>query len=359
MGQRLMHRAPWPRLAHLLGAAAGLLAGLLFPASARAEPAHTRLVWRAAPGCISAAEVERGVAQRLGRPAFRAPPDLVLRGTLTSAAAGARAELELRTMGLAAGQHGVLVGRRVLSMPGADCRQLDQALLLVASLMLDVPREELPPPPPGPAESAARAPTERAQAVTPLGTPLRLPEPPPPTTPWGYALYAAGSAGAGLMPLPAFGAELGVVLTPPSFWAVDSGLLFQHGQLSEGSAGLRLNALAWGIAACPLHAELELCALQRVGVTWVSGAGLDENRSTRRIRAEVGAAVRYQIAFSRAQPGTAGPALSAVVGLEGVVPLVQDRYVYQQARSGELGALELFKVAPAAGRLSLGLRLKL
>jgi len=153
------------------------------------------------------------------------------------------------------------------------------------------------------------------------------------------------------MPLPSLGAELGVVLTPPTFWAVDSGLLFQRATQSDGEAGLELNALMWGIAACPVHGELELCALQRVGVTWVSGAELEESLSTRRIRAEVGAAVRYQLAL--------GSAVSMVAGLEGTLPLVQDRYVYQRAENGSPEQVELFAVTPVAGRLSLGMRLAL
>ncbi|MEZ4371575.1 MAG: hypothetical protein R3B07_12155 [Polyangiaceae bacterium] len=325
-----------------------LVLGLVIPAPALATPATTRVVWQASDQCMSADELRTGVERRLGRSVFQQDADLVLRGNATFRDGKAHAELELRTADTPAGKHGTLVGSRDLDMEGDDCRVLDDSLLLVTSIMIDVPEEELPPPPP-PDEPEPEI--EKPKAVPPLGTPLKLPKPPRPASaaqapPWRYGLFVDATTSAGALPLGSFGGDLGLRVEPGGFWPLELSANFDHGSASASDGSLTLNSVTSGLLVCPFDFGLEVCAGQRVGAVWARGAQLESNRTRRRIRGELSLGLRWAPAIGSNQ---------LVVGVEALVPMVQDRYFYERAGR----EIELFHVAPIGGRLSIGFRLGL
>ncbi|MCA9633192.1 MAG: hypothetical protein KC766_36320 [Myxococcales bacterium] len=324
------------------------LVALFWTAPAQATPATTRAVWQSAGACMDADELQEGVERRLGRRVFSAVADLVLRGNVSFQDGKAHAELELRTADTRLGRRGTLVGSRDLDMDGEDCRVLDESLLLVTSIMIDVPREELPPPPPPEAPPVS---AEKPRAVPPLGTPLRLPprsevKVPAPARSWAYGVFLDGASSVGALPLGSVGADLGLRLEPRGFWPIEFSGVYDHAFASADAGELHIDSLMWGLGLCPFDFGLELCVGQRVGAVWARGAGLENNRSRRRIRGEITVGLRWS------------PSLGShhlVLGLEGLVPLVQDRYLYQRGDE----QVELFQVAPVGARLSLGFRLGL
>lgn len=325
-----------------------LVLGLVTPTPALATPATTRVVWQASEQCMSADELRAGVDRRLGRSVFQQDADLVLRGNVTFRDGKAHAELELRTADTPAGKHGTLVGSRDLDMEGDDCRVLDDSLLLVTSIMIDVPEEDLPPPPP-PDQPEPRI--EKPTAVPPLGTPLKLPKPPPPKSApaalaWKYRLFVDATTGVGALPLGSFGGDLGLRVEPGGFWPLELSANFDHGSASAGDGALTLDSVTWGLLVCPFDFGLEVCAGQRVGVVWARGEQLEHNQRRRRIRGELSLGLRWAPAIGSNQ---------LVVGVEALVPMVQDRYFYERAGR----EIELFRVAPIGGKLSIGFRLGL
>ncbi len=318
--------------------------GLVMPAPAWATPATTRVVWDGADQCMNAAELRAGVERRLGRAVFTGDADLVLRGNIRFRDGQAHAELELRTADSASGRRGTLVGSRDLDMAGDDCHVLDDSLLLVTSIMIDVPREELPPPPP---PEAPPPKLERVQAVPPLGTPIRVPRRRTPApAPWSYALFVDATSTAGALPLGSLGADLGLRVEPSGFWPIELSAAYDHGVRSAQGGRLQLDSLSWGLALCPVDFGLELCVGQHVGAVWAKGDQLENNRVRRRIRGEINLGLRWAPSIGAHQ---------LVLGLDAIVPLVQDRYFYERGGAD----VELFQVAPIGGKLSIGFRLGL
>lgn len=326
------------RLRHL-----AWVVGLGWPASALATPATTRVLWEGDDQCIDVQALKAGVESRLGRRVFSDAADLVLRGKVRFSGGRAQADLELRTEGSGEGRLGTLVGSRDLDMQGDDCHVLDDSLLLVASIMLDVPREELPAPP-APEDPAPAA--EKPRAVPPLTTRLRLPTPRPAADPWQYGLFAGFTTTLGALPLGSYGGDLGLRVEPSGFWPLEVSGGFDRGSASGEDGALRLTAASWALTVCPVDFGLELCVGQRFGAIWATGDELANNRSRRRIRGEIAVGLRW------------APRLGSnrlVVGLEGLVPLAQDRYFYRRGAR----EVELFEVAPVGARLSVGFRLGL
>lgn len=335
------------------GPATLLAASVLFAASvARAAPppVHAGLDWRREPGaehCMDAAELTKAVESRLGRRVFvpRSQADVVVRGRLEAAKGGEgwTAKLALES---AAGQP---MGTRTLSTRAEDCSALDASLALIVALMIDIPREQLPPPPVTSAPKPA--------PVPPPTTPIRLPRgTPAPREPWGFEADARGVAALGLMPGVALGVGLGVGVQPPGFWYTElDGELWMTRRVesASGRSGSQFSLQSVSLYLCPLELQsprfrFQACVGQRVGRLVADGFGFDQNRHEPRVVYNPGVRLRLTA-------GLVGPLeLGAGLGLE--VPLARDYFTAARANGT---SEELYRMAPVIGtaELVLGVRL--
>jgi len=325
------------RVLATLSAALVLLAG----AVAKAEPAppvRAALDWRRQPGaehCMAPAALAKAVESRLGRRVFvpTKQADVVVHARLEPAAGGEgwTADLALES---AAGQP---MGKRTLSVRAADCSALDASLALIVALMIDIPREELPAPPP---KSAPPPPAPRT-------TPIQLPRgTPAPRRPWGFEADARGVAALGLMPGAALGLAVGVEVQPPGFWLIElDGELWmtRRADSSSGGSGSRFSLASVGLYLCPLQlgsarVRFRGCVGQRVGRLVAEGFGFDEDHREPRVVYNPGMKARLTARL-------VGPLLlGAGVGLE--VPLSRDHFVATRANGS---TQELYRMAPLVG----------
>lgn len=109
------------------------------------------LTWNAPDGCIRTAELAEKIEQRFKRPLFGVQPNFRLEGYAAATSAGFRARLTLLD------KYGTVLGSRELLVIDHDCRQLDEQLVLVSSLLME-PTEHLPPSPPPPPVAREGAP---------------------------------------------------------------------------------------------------------------------------------------------------------------------------------------------------------
>lgn len=139
------------------------------------EYPSARVRVEAPSGCTSEEELAVAVSDRLGRRALvRGAAELVVRVRVQPEGEGYRAEVAL-----IAAESGELLGTREIASESSDCRMLDDPLAVVLSLMLDVRREDLLPPPP------------------------LAPSPEPSAERWGLSAGALGALSLGLLPRPA------------------------------------------------------------------------------------------------------------------------------------------------------------
>lgn len=334
------------RLATLLGASV-LLAGGVSRADP-AQPVRAGLDWRRLPGaehCMDAQSLRKAVESRLGRRVFvpRMQADVVVRGRLQVAQGGEgwTAKLALET---AAGQP---MGTRTLSTRAEDCSAMDASLALIVALMIDIPREELPPPP------RKSAPPPRP---APRTTPIRLPRgTPAPRQPWGFQVHGRGVAALGLLPGASLGLGVGVAVHPPGFWYTElDGELWMTRRVDSGSggSGSRFSLQSVELYLCPLalgspRFRFLACVGQRAGRLVAEGFGFDKDLREPRVVYNPGMRARLTA-------GLVGPlVLGAGLGLE--VPLVRDHFMATRADgAGE----ELYRMAPVVGtaELVLGVR---
>ena len=208
--------------------------GMLGTESVRAEERPRGLAsfeWTRAPGaeaCLSEAEIVEDVERSLKRRVFapRAVADRVLRASITPAAAGWHATIELSS------KPGVALGAREIDLEGNDCREASSALVLAISLMADLPElpiERAPPPPPPP------------RGVEP---PVR------------FRAAIAPAAVVDDRPAVAPGADLSLEIEPRAFVPVVVDLVFQ-GQTHGTARGQRywLVGSTLAISLCPLRVE--------------------------------------------------------------------------------------------------------
>jgi len=154
---------------------------LLAMLSATAAGAEQRwgLTWKAADGCIQAAELAERVERRLGHPVFGTEPDLRIDGYLI-AADGTPKNAKWRARLTLVDSHGTVRGSRDVTSAEASCRAIDDSLVLVVAVMIDpsaaltpyAAPEQPPPPPSAPVEPPPAPSPEPAPA--PKG-PLAMP----------------------------------------------------------------------------------------------------------------------------------------------------------------------------------------
>lgn len=158
------------------------LACVLLSATAFAEQ-RWGLTWRAADGCIQAAELAERVERRLGRPVFGAEPDLRIDGYLV-AADGTPKNAKWRARLTLIDAHGTVEGSRDVTSPETSCRGIDDSLVLVVAVMIDPSAALTPFASPSPPPPDQTPPTATPGPSAPPPPPGQLIPPRPLPMPW-------------------------------------------------------------------------------------------------------------------------------------------------------------------------------
>jgi hypothetical protein len=247
--------------AHGLGAL-----GLGIPiAPASAQLSAEAFAYRVAPGlagCPAREEMAAQIAAALPASAALAPP-VAIDISLLPRGAGASATIVLR-------RSGAEVGRRELSLPAADCRELSRSVALAIAIALDPQTAPPPPAPPGP---------ERRPPPAPPAAPGLVQQPPAPEAAASVEAEITGRVGltVGLAPVPVPLVAAGVaVRRPPGTVQLEA--LFAGGGRKEVAGG---QVGAWmaggGVLPCGRAGPLSLCgggwgAYYRAGGADLAGA---------------------------------------------------------------------------------------
>lgn len=218
------------------------------------------LVWTQAAGgedCISPSDLASKVAAALGHPVFSpasSPDDGHVRGSVGPGPFGRG------WLAVVEARHGAAPPlRRELAMNAPDCRQLDEAIVLVVALLLDSAVTSLPP-----LTIGSSAPSISAS----LGPDVAVA--------WG--MLPGPSIGVGLVSTTQIGRLLPIVLSFHEWPSTHA---------AQGTAGGRIAALTFGAAVCPLEFrrrgwEIFGCAGASGGEVTSAGSGLVHTRNDAR-----------------------------------------------------------------------------
>ena len=217
--------------------------------------------------------------------------------------------------------------RREVALDAPDCRQLDEAIVLVVALMAD--------------------------AAVPSPPRLSLPAPPPRVPGVTMALGLDVAVAAGMLPGVAPGFGLSADLALPPLWHV---ALWAHGwplsRALDGGVGGSLAAWTFGLSPCigktgPDAVSLFGCAGVSGGVIYASGVGLADSESHDRpyLQGEIRVGLRIH---------AYGP-LYARVELGAAIPAARDSYVFRGADGVPHEVFHTAAVIPL-GRLGLEIR---
>jgi hypothetical protein len=289
-----------------------------------AVPATIALSWSQAPGggaCIDRPGLVRKLEATVGE--WRTAPadqaDTAIHGTVGPTPDG-RGWLAVIDAHHADGS----AFRRRLSLEALDCRELDEAIVLVVALMMD--------------------------SAEPQPPPLKVPSRPQPSS---VSVGVEGAFALGMLPRAAIGLGLTSDVRLAPLWPVDLWTdIWPTSQTLHNGAGARFGAWTAGIGLCPLDLAGTAwafygCAGATGGEIVSSGLGLDISVSHTRayLQIELRVGTRLRIA---------GP-LFAAIDLGAGVPVARDTYTYTQA-SGAVD--EVFRTAAVVpfGHLALEVR---
>jgi hypothetical protein len=264
------------------------------------SPAVVELAWNRSPGaegCIDRATLGDKVEQIVGRGVFaRDRADATIRGTI-GPGPGGRGWLAV----VEARSEGTTTLERELTLSAADCRELDEALVLVVALMVDSSEKRAPLVLPAPAERTAVA----------IGPEVVV----------AYGMLPGAGLGLGLV------SEVRVPPVWPMTLSTHFWPTWPSSQALLGGSGGQFGAWTVGVAICPLtsaHPDWTAygCASGAGGVVYSTGVQLDISFSTTRPYAQAGllAGLRFRLA---------GP-LFGSLEIEGAVPFSHDSYSYTQ-----------------------------
>lgn len=239
-------------------------------------------------GCVDQAELERGVAERLGYQPFEAGASSTILVRVTSTDAALTGTIEVVDA-----DHRLL-GKRELASGAASCEELQRALALSLSIAID-PERALAEPAASEqplAQATAAAPPRPADPEQPVGTPVaahppaaapsptadRATPPPPPAKAFTGSLAALSMFG--VAPSPAFGLQL-MARQRWGHFSVGVGGRAARSAWADVDNGARLHAtVGTGQLEACWHARLvEACALGLVGATWVRADDVDVPRT--------------------------------------------------------------------------------
>ncbi len=344
-------------LAFLVTSAVWLSASFAAADDAPSRARTSSLSWVRLPGaegCVATQALARAVEERLGREVFvsAAQADVSVEGRVEPRRGGGwRAVVTLRDA------KGALLGTRDVERPEASCDALTPPLALVVAVMIDpdaaMGRKPDPPPPPKKEEPLPQLPptviVKREEVLVPL------PVPPPPA-PFRFEGSAAVTGALGFLPNPAVGLAAIGLLEPRGLipFVGFGGYWFDSTAQAETGAANAFSIFLLGAGFCPLFhhakgAHLYACALGHLGLLRSHPTGFvpsraDENHVVWNGAIDLRATIEVL------------PPFVLRGGVQGVVPLLRDRFNYPRA-DGTEG--ELFRMAPVVGVVDLGVGLAL
>ena len=302
-------------------------------------PPAIELAWdrgQGADSCIDGVELANKVQATLGRPVravasgerrphatepdVRASGSEVLEGSVSPLPAGGWiAVVDVRDADAAA-------LRREVTLDAPDCRQLDEAIVLVVALMADAP---LPRPP------ALVVPTRRASPSIAIGPDL------------AFAV--------GMLPGVAAGVGFASDVEIPPYWHVSAWAhAWPISEALDGGSGARLAAWTFGAGPCVGTPDRERwsafgCAGVVAGVVYASGVGLEvpQSRALAYVHGELRIGIRGRLTgpvFLRLEAGAAFPVARATYEFTAADGLPHD--VFRTAAVVPLGRLGIEFRAP-------------
>jgi len=270
----------------------------LVASDAAAQPPRHALLWTREPGaetCAGADALEAAVEARLGRLVFaRAEkPAVIIEGRVSPSW---HVGIQVRNA------DGSAIGERVLDERVTDCRALDDALVLVISLIVDPNAALRESPAPVLSESAA----------------------PAPSLPWHAGVAVALLGAGGILPGASVGAGLRVSIDAPRLPTVElSGTWWYPDETRDRDRGGRFTLITGGVAVrIPLW-KLDTGFGFQLGRMTGTGLGFD--------RVQTAHAVIPTVTIDPAVAIPFGPRVSFKVGLSLWLPLVRPQFTFEQA----------------------------
>jgi hypothetical protein len=321
-----------------------------------------------AEGCIGTHDLAAAVEARLHRPVIvsAAQADLSIEGRIEplphAPASTPPAGAGFRATVVVSSAAGDVLGERTIDHDGADCRGLDETLVLVVAVMID-PEAALEPRP----AAAEERPIVVAPELSP--TPPEPPEPevttreleiPATTAPdlpsrarTRVDLSAGFVAGLGPVPLPGLGFSISGIVDPPRFWPIEielGALVATRVEIADADGEALFDRVTGGLMVCAPwergRVRLQGCLGLQAGALHAAagGEGFDETHRTWRPLVDPAARVRVLWAVWRSLVLRAGVTLT--------VPTIRDRFVFEGA-DGQLH--EIFDPWPVGVAFEVGL----
>lgn len=265
--------------------------------------------------CISEHELAAAVTARLGgSPKQVTRSALVIDGEIAPSATGWRVVIHTTDA------HGAVLGQRELNEAAADCRAIDDKLVLVIALIVDpelLDAVAVPPVAPNRGEVVA------------------------PRAPWQFGASVAAVTSRGMLPGFGFGASVAAVIEPPHAWPLELGAtLWPRTRGFAAPGGATFLQLTGGGALCPrLVARVSACIGAQAGELRATGFGYDQNESQRQFLFDATAELRLNWSLR------AGPLpIGARIGVGTWVPLSRPRFVFRDAGRD----VPIYQPAPAS-----------
>jgi hypothetical protein len=297
-----------PPLALLaLGVAA---ASSLFVGPASAEGTTSALSWVRLPGsetCITTPELGARVEKHLGRAVLVSPSvaEISIEGRVETVGAGSARRFRVVVGGTR--RDGTSIGAREMSSTSADCRSLDDGLVLVVALMIDPnalspARHAEPPAAPPPAtvreivhERVVHEVTRIEQVPSSASSP-----------PWLVDALLSATAAFARLPGVSPGASIALRAGPSRLAAFQVSLGMSPGfELTVGARAVYYTLIEGGLAYCPTvvlgrRAAVGGCAGVRLGAVRSRGQGFPSDRDVDRGLADLAVGPLFEL-------GVAGP----------------------------------------------------
>ncbi|MGE0549333.1 MAG: hypothetical protein AB7R00_19840 [Kofleriaceae bacterium] len=298
--------------------------------AARSAPLTHDIRWtrsKEAAGCVDERTLLERVTTRLGdRPTHRG--SRVIAGHVELTADGFRAHI------VVSDRHGAVIGERELVEASADCRRLDDKLVLVVAMLLDRPE----PPPPPVAVQPARV--EQTPVSSKSGG-------------WGSGLGVSTTTAVGMLPGMSLSGRVSVVIDPPATPAIVASLSGWLPRTETADMGAsRFTLVGGALAACPrlwARGAFGMSACLGAEVSWIGARGrdFDSNQHTSAWLAHVTADTSVTLAIA--------PRWTASLGLVGWIPLVRPRFFYSDGMTDRT----LYQAPSVAGGLRVGIQVAL
>jgi len=248
--------------------------------------------------CIGDQELAAAVTARLGSASDHGRARIVIDGDIAPTGSGWTAAIHT------ADDHGAVLGQRELHEPTADCRAIDDKLVLVIALIIDPDLLD-----------EAPAPVIATKRVVPIA----------PREPWHFGAGVAALTSRGMLPGQSFGTSIAGMIEPPHVWPIEiSATLWPRDRATAGPGGANLLQLTGGVAVCPhLVGPVSACAGVEAGEVRAQGFGYSQNQLQHELLVDGTLELRLDWRFARDY--------GARFGLGAWIPMSRPRFVFHEA----------------------------